>query len=121
MSFFVPLRRSRKAVELESREPPARGELVKSKIEALHASAEDRAIDNLSAKAKAAALHNQKACSIATGSKWAEKLVFHERKLNVVIDMAQHEERHTQHLRSIADKGTREVNKVCARGRAQST
>jgi hypothetical protein len=112
-AFFIPLVPSSKHSELATQAPLPRGEAIKEKIEALHANAEDRAFQNLSTRAATAQLHNQKASFVAAGAKMADTIVFHERAINVAMDMAAHDERRANELQKKRAKATREINKVC--------
>ena len=69
---------------------PARGAAAKPKIENTHANAENNYAHNLLTKVESASKHNVKVDSVAVGSRWADKLVAAERKLNADIDMAAH-------------------------------
>ena len=103
--------------KLAARPAPPRGEAIRAKIEALHAKAEGAAYANLSVKATAAAEHNLKVAAVATGSKWAEKLVFAERKMNVENDLSAHEVRAAKQVIAKAAKASAEKKVGDPRGK----
>lgn len=112
--MWVPMSSPQKHAELKAREPPARGESIREKIDRLHLEAERRALSAIADRKATAQLHNIQAECVATGSKMAEALVFAERQINIESNMKAHDERHKQHIKNVAAKGTAEVNKVAA-------
>ena len=74
-ALWIPLKRSSKHEALSARAAPARGDEAKAKIDDMHASAEERALNSLTNVAVNAAMHNQKAAAVAEGAKMADTLV----------------------------------------------